>query len=1014
MHRSRLGGHMAGGSSKQARKRAKKSSSSANSRGKSTTGSNGRRRARKKAATGPTQAVRTQTRRALADIFPGVAPSTLARGVTTRELRAGDILCEEGDPADAAWVIVTGRLRASVREGEQTRILGDNGPGELIGEAALLDGGVRAATLRAVRDTRVAVLDQAWLAQLMTSSPDAIQRVLASVLERRQRANVIQDRVVTLLPATPSAVATAEAIAGRLADTMDAVVVRSGDRTGRGGTWLTRLEDAHDLVVLVADPEWSGWTEQVTRSADRLAIVVDVEDGAAPSEVEIAAEGNGRDANDRRVLVLAHPPATERPRGTRAWLAERTVDLHLHMRRDDAGDLGRVARHLANQAVGLVLGGGGARGLAELGVWKTLDEHGVPVDLVTGSSMGAVMGTLVAIGMTPDDALDHARRAFEGIKDPTLPVASLVRGRRLWDQIQDTVGDMDLEDAWITFACMSTDLTAMTPYVHRTGAFADALRASLAIPGVFTPVDINGHLHVDGGLLDNLPVDAASEIDPTARLIVVDVAPPGGPRAVEHIPRDLSGWRLLRQRLLPWAQAPRVPPLVATMLQSTFVGAGRQRLAALASEQVALHLNLHIRGYSLLEFEHLDEIVEIGRTESLPIVRAWLRDDGDEIPHDPAQLVAHPELDAPPAPVRAPAAQLPDRGRRALAGGIHLAVQDLLFRSRRFGVTLVASAVVLALYLVMTGVVSQLQREADVTIAAMGGTHWVIPEGSPGPFTSNATVTADQAQPLLDDGAPILTARYAIEHGGEQEEVVLVGHAAGGPGAPDPSDGRLAVDAGEVAVAEDAGLHVGDEVLLGRTPVTVVGVIPEATVLAGIPLVFVPIDAARDLVVDGRPLLSAVLVDGEPATLPEGMQAPTSAEVAESTRQPLERPITTVQLVRALLTLVAALIIGAVVYLATVERTRDLAVLRATGTQARVLGTSVAAQAVVVGVLASLIAMGLQALMAPAFPMRTHLSPANLWLLPAIATLIAVAASYGAIRRTLRVDPVSAFAGPGA
>ncbi|MDX1511457.1 MAG: alpha-isopropylmalate synthase regulatory domain-containing protein [Nitriliruptorales bacterium] len=584
MHRSRLGGHMAGGSSKQARKRAKKSSSSANSRGKSTTGSNGRRRARKKAATGPTQAVRTQTRRALADIFPGVAPSTLARGVTTRELRAGDILCEEGDPADAAWVIVTGRLRASVREGEQTRILGDNGPGELIGEAALLDGGVRAATLRAVRDTRVAVLDQAWLAQLMTSSPDAIQRVLASVLERRQRANVIQDRVVTLLPATPSAVATAEAIAGRLADTMDAVVVRSGDRTGRGGTWLTRLEDAHDLVVLVADPEWSGWTEQVTRSADRLAIVVDVEDGPAPSEVEIAAEGNGRDANDRRVLVLAHPPATERPRGTRAWLAERTVDLHLHMRRDDAGDLGRVARHLANQAVGLVLGGGGARGLAELGVWKTLDEHGVPVDLVTGSSMGAVMGTLVAIGMTPDDALDHARRAFEGIKDPTLPVASLVRGRRLWDQIRDTVGDMDLEDAWITFACMSTDLTAMTPYVHRTGAFADALRASLAIPGVFTPVDINGHLHVDGGLLDNLPVDAASEIDPTARLIVVDVAPPGGPRAVEHIPRDLSGWRLLRQRLLPWAQAPRVPPLVATMLQSTFVGAGRQRLAALGIE----------------------------------------------------------------------------------------------------------------------------------------------------------------------------------------------------------------------------------------------------------------------------------------------------------------------------------------------------------------------------------------------------------------------------------------------
>jgi putative ABC transport system permease protein len=192
-------------------------------------------------------------------------------------------------------------------------------------------------------------------------------------------------------------------------------------------------------------------------------------------------------------------------------------------------------------------------------------------------------------------------------------------------------------------------------------------------------------------------------------------------------------------------------------------------------------------------------------------------------------------------------------------------------------------------------------------------------------------------------------------------------------------------------------------------------VLNDATVFAGMPLVFVPLDVARELIVDGEPLNSAIVIDVESAPdLPSWLHALDSAEVAEDALGPIERPITTLRLVQILLAVVATLIIGAVVFLATLDRLRDIAVLRAVGVRSGVISLGVAVQALGVGLVAGLAALVIQALIAPVFPLKVHLDVLDRTMLVIVAMVVAAAASYGAIRRTLRIDPAQAFAGPGA
>jgi putative ABC transport system permease protein len=345
-----------------------------------------------------------------------------------------------------------------------------------------------------------------------------------------------------------------------------------------------------------------------------------------------------------------------------------------------------------------------------------------------------------------------------------------------------------------------------------------------------------------------------------------------------------------------------------------------------------------------------------------------------------------------------------------------LTFRDLVYRRTRFIVVIVLGAVVFALLFVMTGLVEQFNNEPVDTVAAIGADTWVVPEGISGPFTALSAAPAAAIDAVeADNKVPVVVSRSGLvdEPDDDAVEVVLIGHEVDALGSPPTSEGRPAATTGEVVVDESLGLSVGDEVMIVGQPFTVVGETKRTTLLAGIPLVFVVLSDAQQLTFGSDEVISGVLVEGEPSAIPPGAKTMTADEVADSVLKPLEGAIASIDLVRGLLWIVAAIIVGAVVYLSALERQRDFAVLKAVGAPNRALLGSLAVQAVLVALLAVGAAAILQIFLAEQFPLEVTVPARAFWQLPLLAVVMALLAGAIGMRKVLKADPSQAFAGAG-
>lgn len=345
---------------------------------------------------------------------------------------------------------------------------------------------------------------------------------------------------------------------------------------------------------------------------------------------------------------------------------------------------------------------------------------------------------------------------------------------------------------------------------------------------------------------------------------------------------------------------------------------------------------------------------------------------------------------------------------------ILLTMRDLAHRRLRFVVVIMLSAIVFALLFVMTGLVEQFNREPSLTVDAIGATHWVLADGVTGPFTAASSLPAASLGGVVaDEVAPVVSARSSLGHDDVSEEIVLIGAVPGELGTPPVVAGRSIQGPGEAVVDEYVGLDVGGEVTVAGAPFTVVGLSRDTTVLAGIPLVFVPLDDAQQLVFRSTDVVSGFLTRGAPSDVPDGAAAITSEAVAADTLGPLDGAIASIDLLRGLLWVVAAIIVGAVVYLSALERKRDFAVLKAIGTSNRSLLGSLALQAVLVAVLSVALASVIQVGLVPVFPLKVSVPVRAFWQIPIVAVVMALIAGFAGMRRVAQADPALAFAGAG-
>jgi putative ABC transport system permease protein len=343
-------------------------------------------------------------------------------------------------------------------------------------------------------------------------------------------------------------------------------------------------------------------------------------------------------------------------------------------------------------------------------------------------------------------------------------------------------------------------------------------------------------------------------------------------------------------------------------------------------------------------------------------------------------------------------------------------VRDLQYRRRRFLIAVIATSVVFSMTVLMSGLSNGLDEETDRIVASFAADSWVVADGASGPFTANKFLSEDDVARVRDAegvraAAPMLVARATIGGHSSLKDVNLLGYEPGGIGAPDITEGRAARGAGEVVVDSQLDVGVGDTVEVSGRRERVVGATDDLRYNFGVNTVFMPMAAAQDLAFSGQPLASAVVVQGRPEGELDGLRVLTDAQVANDLRRPAKSGKSTIDIVSYLLWIVAAGIIASIVYLTALERTRDYAVLKATGTSNATLFGALLLQSVVLSLAAALVAVALAALLAPLFPFRMAIDASSYVLLAVLAVVVGTLASLAGLRRAVGVDPALAFGG---
>lgn len=579
------------------------------------------------------------------------------------EIAGGQVLMEQGQMGDAMYLLVSGRLRAYVRDEQNgPRLIGEITRGQIVGEMSLYTDEPRMATVMAIRDSVLVRLAKSAF-DLLLAGHAGMSRALTRQIIRRLKAaptRMLYARPITigLLPVTSGVAlrAFADQLAQQLTqfgrvEVIDSATVdrelHSPDTTlgpqaltdinRRIAMLLDRIEARAEFVLLLADSGPSAWTARCCRDADELLLLADATQPPVLHATEkVCLQSRSASTDAAEILVLLHDADTPSPRGTQAWLARRPVAGHLHIRPALDADMARLARFLNRSGVGLVMAGGGARGLAHLGVVRALQEHGVQIDCVGGTSIGAVMATYVASDRPWEQVMANARRAFS--TNPTgdfnpVPWLSLFRGLRLRRILKDAVHellgfDADLEDLWKSNFCIATNYSQAREQVLRHGRLVKMLLASTSIPGALPPVLHEGELLCDGGSFNNFPVDVMHAQRGIGTVIGIDLdfrqplkvdlddVPSGWALFVDQ-------WRPLRKRRY---RLPSLPAYLMTVMVLYSISRSRRSRAL-----TDLYFNPPLDRVGLLQWHRFDRIVQRGYEHGMAVLNERARGEAARI-----------------------------------------------------------------------------------------------------------------------------------------------------------------------------------------------------------------------------------------------------------------------------------------------------------------------------------------------------------------------------------------------
>lgn len=555
--------------------------------------------------------------------------------LTTVVVRSGETIVREGELSDDLLLVVSGRLRV-VRysaDGDEA-VLAEIGRGETVGEMGLITGDRRSATVYAIRDSILARLTRDSYDILCRRHPLVMMERFAGGMLRRLTQEARGERRRS--PGFRGAIALFAADAGvqleSFADdlvrqlahqgatlavsaaTCDRVLDRDGasaemlhaEDEAKLARWLGAREREHRFLLYQADSTPSAWGARCFRQADHIVVLASA--GAGPRSNGFVADFGDGVVRRRTSLVLLHPGGAILPGAAASWAERIAADDVYHVRERTGDDIARLARLLAGSGTALVIGGGGARAFAAAGVARAVGEAGIPIDIVSGVSAGAIVAALVAMGLPYEEVINRCVGAARRI-DYTVPVYALTSGRNWSATLEALFGDARIDDLLLPYFCTSVNLSAAELVVHDRGSLLHAVRASTAIPGILPPVWHDGDLLVDGGLMNNLPVDLARERPGVGRVLAVNVTPQTGQKSREPFGYHVSGWRALGARISRRGGT-GLPTAMNLLMQSMLVSDARMKRVNSRLADWVFHPPL--RGYSLMDWASFAAIADDG------------------------------------------------------------------------------------------------------------------------------------------------------------------------------------------------------------------------------------------------------------------------------------------------------------------------------------------------------------------------------------------------------------------
>ena len=568
-------------------------------------------------------------------------------------LLGGERLMAAGDSADALWILVHGRLAVSIDDPNGTRKrLTEVKPGESVGEIGVVTGRKRGADVYALRDSELVELSREHFFELVDRRPRfVVENIAGGIVERLadqiHKPGAAHNRELRTLAVLPLHQGVdlhlfcrrLDFAFGRLGsrlllthDVIDqvfgepSVLDPDADDTTRQilSGWLNERETSTDHVLLEGEWGLTPWTQACLRQADQVLWLADA--SADPSRVEIhPAQSVIRDRGvvlpeSLALLHGEHPPIE-----TNRWLRLHDWHRHHHVRGDRDRDVERLSRFLTDRAVGLVFSGGAARGFAHIGVVRAMEESGIPIDCVAGVSMGAIMAALYAQEYDTKQMVEAVLALTNSVMDRTLPLVSVIKGRKFLDRLNKLFGDTMVEDLYRPSFYLSANLTQARVEVHDTGPLDHAVAASNAAPGLGPPVVAGGDLLVDGFVMNNLPVDRMRDVVHGGPVVAVDVMPPTDlPDNMDYGRRGLSGWYVLWSKLNPFIPTLTVPSIAEIIVRSHEINsvANQRNL----QHQTRWYLQPPVTQYEMFEYSRGGEITEAAYDAVRETVASWADD----------------------------------------------------------------------------------------------------------------------------------------------------------------------------------------------------------------------------------------------------------------------------------------------------------------------------------------------------------------------------------------------------